>query len=112
LLWIGLILYLTIFSGSSLNSFQFFNHADKLVHFGLFLVFSYLLMLDLLNNNPSSGLRGVLTLVVIITLFTGMSTEIIQHMFVPGRTGSIFDFMVDTAGSVSGMLAYRLVILR
>ena len=107
ILWFFLILYLTIFSGSSFNHVKLFTNADKLVHFGLFTGFSFLILLDLLKNSDNKPWYHFAFIAFIISTFLGASTELIQHFFITGRTGSFLDLSADIIGSVFGMILIK-----
>lgn len=80
----------------------------KLAHFSIYMllgVFSYAAMLLSLEK-----LRFKAPIALIVCAAYAVFDEIHQ-LFVPGRTAKITDVLIDTAGSLVGMLLLRIAIL-
>lgn len=100
LLYAALIVFLS--SRQSLPKVRF---NDKVMHFGEYAVFAFLINRALLLLFPTWSVRkGTFWAVVIASLF-GVTDEIHQS-FVPNRDASIYDLFADMAGSAVGAMAY------
>ncbi|NPA68795.1 MAG: VanZ family protein [Chlorobi bacterium] len=93
------ILFLCLMPGSETKKIMFFDfpHLDKIVHFGMFFLFSFALFIDL-NNNTEFPKKKILLTVFFLSFFVGVITEIIQKYFIPLRSGDLLDLLADTAG--------------
>ncbi len=80
-------------------------HLDKLVHVGLFMVFTILFIQDRLK---SSGLKTITTAYILTTLlivlFFATLVELLQVTMHAGREGDIIDILCDLAGFMFGLL--------
>jgi VanZ family protein len=74
---------------------------DKVAHFGAYLVLGFLLSVAVTR----AGLP--LALAVFLGFAYGLLDEVHQSM-VPGRIADVGDWVADAAGTVAGVLAYRL----
>jgi hypothetical protein len=87
------------------------KYEDLFIHFGMFLIFSFLLANDFLrtlylNDNPI--LKFIIVLVISIIL--GFSTELLQYLIlIINRSANLFDFLFDLAGSFVGITLIRLI---
>lgn len=88
---------------NAIFGFEGFHHViRKNAHF-----FAYL-VLGLLVANAMRGYRGRKVLVaVLICVLYAMSDELHQT-FIPGRAGQVMDVVIDSAGSVVGVLGYQI----
>lgn len=78
---------------------------DIIVHFAMFLAFSFALFLDLTRKR--AGYQPMKFIIIAIALSFGLSclTELLQYLLVPlNRTGSLSDLAADFGGSVVGTL--------
>lgn len=81
-----------------------FFEPDKLVHFGLYFIFSVLLYACLKKRY---GMRFYqLLTVIIISCFFGGLIEILQPL--AGRSCDLYDWIFDIAGSALGAVSYFL----
>jgi VanZ family protein len=82
---------------------------DLIVHFLMYFVFSVLLIKELSakENNRFSKMSGWI-IPLLATAVLGVVTEIIQHLWISGRYGSMSDFILDIAGSASAILFCRI----
>ncbi|MCF8277135.1 MAG: VanZ family protein [Flavobacteriales bacterium] len=69
---------------------------DKLIHVLLFAVEASLVALALSNENAN---RTVILALLWCSILGG-SLELLQHYFVEGRSGDVFDLLADMIGSV------------
>jgi len=100
LLSLLVIFVLCFLPGNTADKIQFFDfpHFDKLVHFGMFFIFSFALFLDLKNNTRIQK-KQILLIILFLTLFIGGSIELIQNYFFPMRSGNWYDLLADLIGS-------------
>ncbi len=122
-LWAALIFVFSteIFSGSQTGGFvqallrEFFPWLPltevqrihglirKLGHFGEYLVFALLLMRALRNEMADKPIIRTLLLSVFLTILYAASDEFHQS-FVPNRSASVTDVMIDATGGICGTL--------
>ena len=74
-----------------------FPHFDKIAHFILYSLLSFLLLYEL--NRMKISIYIFVLLPIIICLFYGGIIEIIQ-IFIEGRGGDIFDLLADLLGAI------------
>lgn len=55
-------------------------------------------------DNPS--IRFKVVIVLLLILYGGL-LEVIQESFIPGRYGSISDFLANAVGVLSGLIIYQ-----
>lgn len=102
-IWAILIgtLLLSEHSGEALPWWTRFDHSDKLVHFGLFLVQGYLLAVSVGNG------RFPILIIALCAVFGGV-LEILQETLTETRSGSMADLLADAIGAAVGLVIYRL----
>ena len=98
-----LIFILCFLPGNTANKVTFFDipHFDKLVHFGMYFIFSGILFFDLKKNSHLQK-KQIISIIILLTIITGGSVELIQNYFIPGRSGDWFDLFAD----ITGMLGF------
>ena len=75
---------------------------DFIVHFGIFLILSFLLLIGILES--SFNLRHSPLLIVFVMSFTyGLLLELIQ-ILIPSRGFELMDLIGDTFGTIIGLL--------
>ncbi len=82
-------------------------HLDKVVHFGMFFIFSLLLICPL-ERRTSLGLGMIYGIAIGVAAVYGGLLEVLQHFFFE-RSGDILDFVADVLGGAAGCLCYPLV---
>ena len=97
-----MILALTSVPGSDLPDISPFPEADKVVHFGLYVVLGLLSVRAAWTRSASVLVR----ILFAIGLFAALD-EIHQH-FIPGRSMDGRDWMADIAGAAVGILVFQL----
>jgi VanZ family protein len=110
ILWAIMILILTGVPGDffgGINSSWKWQHTDKIVHWFIFAVFSYLLLHGHRRQYPGIKLRykPVLLALALGTLFSAFTEIMQQHVF-RGREGDFADFFANVAGTLSGALFF------
>ena len=83
----------------------------KLGHFSEYLVLALLLMRALRNEIGNESIRRPLLLSILFTILYAVSDEFHQS-FVPSRSASVFDVMIDATGGICGTLLSYLRNLR
>ena len=84
---------------------------DKVVHLLMYATFAFLCLWGYRKQFVSNGLayqKKALLLAVVISIFYGGLTEMLQEYLVPGRTGDWFDFLADSIGTLLGVLILQL----
>lgn len=112
ILWAIIILLLCGAPSSEFPSMGLLNipHLDKVVHFGLYVVFTLLLV----SENNSLRLSGGITRKSVLIGFTlgvvyGAIIEIMQLLVFTSRGAEIFDFLANLVGSITAILCYKLL---
>ena len=83
-----------------------FANADKLAHFGVFSVLSFLMVRGFLLKTPFFGLKNKkIILTLVITIVYGGLIEYTQS-FIPGRSLEFNDMLANGLGSMIGVFAY------
>jgi VanZ family protein len=58
------------------------------------------------QENGTAYRKKALWLVLAISIIFGAVTELMQEFLIPTRTGSVYDWIADTIGSVFGVAIY------
>lgn len=95
--------YMLFTPGSALPKTRLFDipHFDKIIHFSMFTGFAFLWLFDSRENSVKFSI-----LVLILSLTFAAMSEIIQHFFIPGRSGNYLDFLADFSGLIVGLTMY------
>ncbi|HOI31584.1 MAG TPA: VanZ family protein, partial [Bacteroidales bacterium] len=84
---------------------------DKLVHFFIFGVFTFLLLWGYRAQYLQDSKRFVITRnVLIIGFFYSGLTELLQAYVFVGRHGNIFDLLANVIGCLIGVILFKLII--
>ena len=81
-----------------------FPYSDKIIHFGVYSAFAFLLARALTASSVSPA--RALAIAVAGAFAYGILDEVHQS-FVPSRTADVFDALTDGAGGLAGTFAYR-----
>ena len=93
-----------LFPGLSAGEIQRIHAVTrKLGHFSEYFVLALLLMRALRNEIRNESIRRPLLLSIVFTILYAASDEFHQS-FVPSRSASVFDVMIDTTGGICGTL--------
>ena len=101
LLWAVIIAIGLFTPGDKLTESKLFQieQLDKILHFLIFGFLQFLILLDMhMGNVTITGRRIYFS--VLVSIFYGIVTEIIQYLFISERKGSIFDFFADITGII------------
>ncbi|MCX5867203.1 MAG: VanZ family protein [Proteobacteria bacterium] len=105
-LYAGLIFYLSSLTPTQPLPFSF-SGSDKVIHFFMYLGFSFLLLRALHPGEWISPRNRCLAAFLLAAGY-GISDEFHQY-FVPGRDCSGFDLLADIAGAAAGILVFERV---
>nr|WP_297308627.1 VanZ family protein [uncultured Flavobacterium sp.] len=84
-------------------------NADKIVHFILYSVLSFLWMWSLITNAKHSFKKNASFIFLIGTCF-GIVIEILQEIFTQSRSGEILDVVSNCSGILFGLLISKIVL--
>jgi len=111
-LWALIILILCGAPSSEFPSVGFLNipHLDKIVHFGLYVVFTMLLLSET-NAKRKKGELEIKSVFISLTIaiFYGLLIELMQMLVFKSRGAEFWDFVANTVGAIVAVLTYRLV---
>lgn len=114
IVWGIVILLLSITSGetaSKLFIFKFKN-ADKIAHFGLYFIFSYLLMFGFKRfylNEIFRHKKQAIAYAVLISIIFGSWMEILQLTLQSTRSAEFFDFVANSIGAVFAIFLFEFI---
>jgi len=112
-IWAGLILLLTGLPGNyfpDVESFWDWVSPDKLVHFFIFGVFTFLTLWGYRAQYKLPARRYYLVgFATLLGIFYGGVTEILQEMVFTGRYGNVFDFLANAIGAILGSAVFMLL---
>lgn len=109
MVWFIIITLLSILSSDKLPDMQMkFEHTDKIAHFFMYLIFSYLI-LEGHHQSRQGSKRIIIFVAFFIPFAVGISTELMQHSLTLTREGDPYDFFANTAGILTGILLFRYI---
>jgi VanZ family protein len=109
-LWAVVIFVLSVMDTGEIPDPGFFDipHFDKMVHFGLYFILSFLLIFNLKKSRiAGNSLNFIFLLSVVISSLYGGIMELVQSSGLFSRTSSIADFFANTAGAVSAAFMFK-----
>jgi VanZ family protein len=111
ILWVLVIFILSFLPGRVFEKVNLFEitFQDLIVHFIMYAVFAVLLIKELSfkkNKHPLRKAEWITPLLATIVL--GIVTELVQHFWIPGRSGSLSDFTLDICGSAAAIFFCRI----
>lgn len=106
--WFFLTLVLICLPGQDLppvNDWLSLLYFDKWVHTGLFALLAFLFMWPVLKSAwPLQNKWQYLLKIAVSTCLWGLTTELIQKYFVPGRSFDLFDWGADSLGALLALI--------
>ena len=82
---------------------------DKLIHIGLFAVLAYLFMLPVVRSGlPVKEKWQWLIKITIAAVIWGITTELIQKFFIPGRSFNLSDWAADGLGGIFSLIYFKI----
>lgn len=112
IIWLLIVFLLTGLPGTSfpnIISFSDWLKPDKVVHLLLFGIFVFLFARGLTKQYPTSNSRYIIISSLIIGIFAGGLTELMQKFVFIGRNGNMYDFYADVIGCIIGILVFKFV---
>ena len=96
-----IILILCFLPGNTANKMSvfYFPYFDKIVHFVMYFIFSFVLFVDLTNNTRLQK-KQIFLIILLLSFIIGGIIELIQNYFIPMRSGDWFDLLADLTGSL------------
>lgn len=107
-LYLILITVLSLWPSAGLLDVQFFPHADKLIHAGMYAGFSFLMLWAWPDH--LTGPRQFSPLIVVV--LWGLMMEFMQQYFPWGRSFDLLDLLANAAGFLPGWILYRILTKR
>ena len=110
ILWAVIILILCGAPSSEFPSVGFLNipHLDKVVHFGLYFVFTLLLVSENNTLRLSGGITNKSMLIgFILAVAYGGIIELMQKFVFTSRGADFVDFLANFVGSITAILCYK-----
>ncbi len=107
IIWALLILYLSSVTGLNLpESLLDIFSIDKIGHFGIYGIFTVLLLYGFHQASSIWKKKGVYWAMIISILY-GIGMEVMQYTFFPGRYFENLDIIANIIGSFTGLLFYK-----
>jgi VanZ family protein len=104
-----IILLLTGLPGSYLPKAKPLIGLDKLAHLIMYLGFAFITLWGYRQPYQEQGKayqRKAIMITLAISLAFGALTEVMQHTLIPGRVGSLYDWIADAIGSLIGAVFF------
>ena len=105
----AVILLLTGLPGSCLPRVKPVLGVDKVIHLFMYLGFAFLCLWGYrkpYQEREKAFRRKACLLTLAIGILYGALTEVMQETLVPGRVGSVYDWLADLIGCVMGVLLF------
>ncbi|MCB8965208.1 MAG: VanZ family protein [Bacteroidales bacterium] len=112
LMWALIVMILCGAPSSSFPTVGFFNipHLDKVVHLGLYVVFTLLILSETNTKRKIGGLdRKAIIISLSIAITYGLLIELMQLLLFESRGAEFWDFVANTVGATVAVLIYRLM---
>lgn len=85
-------------------------HLDKIVHVGMFMVLGILLSYGFFCQKAGKfSNRNYARITILIGVFYGGITELLQYHLFSMRNGNFFDFLANVFGTIIGVLLFVLL---
>lgn len=103
-IWAIIILIISLVPASKIPAISLLNveFADKIIHFGMYFFFAGLISLGFYLQNDV-GLKKNYFISFIIPFFFASLTEIIQLLYIRGRSGDFYDMLANLSGILTGI---------
>ena len=103
--WFLLILYLLLLYQPDGSTYSKFRHLDKLIHFILFFVQSFISSLTIYLYRGYFSIK-IFVFIIFILLSFGILVEV-QQLYIPFRTFDYYDLITNLIGVVSGVFCVK-----
>ncbi len=111
ILWGCMIIIMTLLPGRvfpQIPAFIDLFKPDKLIHLFVFGMFAFLQLRGFTIQDVFLQVRKNAIMLTLLTGFLlGGVTEIVQHYFIPMRTGSMVDFIANALGCLAGLAFFH-----
>ncbi len=110
--WWVFVIALTLTPGNyfpKVSSFWNLFSPDKLIHLFIFGVLAFLLLSGSYKHQQRKSIIAITIAPLLITLFTGIITELMQAIFPIGREASIYDTLANFIGCFAGYYGFRIL---
>jgi VanZ family protein len=116
ILWSVLVLAILCTPGEDLpklGSWTEYINLDKFVHIGIFGLMAFLFMRPGAKKDVATVIKKNLFLKIAIAVsLWGLTTEFIQHFWIPGRSFDLLDFVADAIGCFAAFAYCKRYFLR
>lgn len=109
ILFIGILTFLSLKETISFTS-HFFSFTDKILHFGAYVLLTFLWGRYLMLLKPSYSLKKVLSIVAGFLIIYGIIVEVLQTELTKNRVGEIEDVVANVVGIIFGAIVFRYII--
>lgn len=108
-IWIAIILFISLTPASKIPKTNIFliNNFDKVVHFGMYFIFSAIICRIIYHKEKKNAMLFLLP--ILISLVAGGLLEILQGILPINRSCSLGDIIANLAGGISGTLFFIIV---
>lgn len=101
-MWAAFILWLCLMPGKDLPSVTIWE-ADKIGHFGVYIVLSFLMFYGWIKQSTASWFRtNTFFKILLITSCYGFAVEVMQELLTVDRHFDLLDALANAAGAVAG----------
>jgi VanZ family protein len=114
MLWAVVVLLLSTMSGDKVEEIPFMSipHMDKLAHFGMYFLFTSLLLFDLSHfKGKAISWRQIILYSLVLAVAYGGIMELLQEIRVLHRSTDIKDFIANSAGAFTAVFCYKYVVV-
>jgi VanZ family protein len=106
LIYLGIIIILSLMPAEDVPQIVLFDGVDKLVHFSMYLGFTWLLCWSLHSEYKTF----INYIVIILTICWGILMEVFQLLMHYGRSFEWLDILANTIGAIIGVIIYNLMV--
>jgi VanZ family protein len=110
ILWAVIVVSLSTMSGKKVSELPFMGipHIDKVAHFGMYFVLSFLLLFDFSRYKfKNMAWKKVIIISVIMAIAFGGSMELLQEVPSLERSTDIKDFIANSTGALCAVFFYK-----
>ncbi len=109
--WFFLVLTLICIPGYDLpkvDNWLIEINFDKFIHVGIFFVLAWLFMIPVVRSAVHVKEKwNWLIKITMASVIWGISTELIQKFFIPGRSFNLTDWAADGLGAIAALLYFK-----
>ena len=112
LLWAVIVIGLSTMSGKKVSEIPFMGipHMDKIAHFGMYFVFTFLMLYDFSRYKMKNiAWKKIIGISIIVAIAFGGSMELLQEVPSLERSTDIKDFIANSLGAICAVLSYKYI---